>query len=329
MDAHRPDPAASPIAWGMPATVVSFTREIFPNSGVRLMPLHSIGSGTISFGLVSIPIRLYTAAAGAGIAFNLLHAKCGNRIRMQQFCPVCHEVVDRSQLVKGYEFAKDQYVRFSEEELRSLEGEASKVIDLTEFVPLPKVDPIYFEKTYYLGPDKGGEKAYRLLADAMAKMDRVALGKFVMRGKESLVLIRPAQGGLMLHTMYFADEVRDFGEVDKGESAKVREGELDLATRLIDELSRDDFKPEQYQDDYRLRVQDVVNQKVEGKEITAVSPEVHRAEVIDLMEALKQSLGKGAAEVGPARIEKKPPVKVVKRPAADAKPERKAHAGRK
>jgi DNA end-binding protein Ku len=292
------------------------------------MPPHSIGSGTISFGLVSIPIRLYTATSSEGVAFNLLHAKCGNRIRMQQYCPVCQVVVERSQLVKGYEFAKDQYVRLSDEEIRSLEGEASKVIDIAEFVPLPTVDPIYFEKTYYLGPDKGGEKAYRLLADAMAKMDRVALAKFVMRGKESLVLVRPAQNGLMLHTMYFADEVRDFGEIDKGDSAKVREGELALATRLIEELSHEEFKPEQYQDEYRLRVLDLINLKIEGKEITAASPEVHRAEVIDLMDALKQSLGKRGAEGEAPHLPKKPPVKVVRRPAA-SKPERKAHAGRK
>src|SRR3990170_5098269 len=168
------------------------------------MPPHSIGSGTISFGLVSIPIKLYTAAASASASFNLLHAKCGSRIKQQTVCPTCNEVVDRAGLVRGYEFTKDQYVRVTEEELKSLEGEASKIIDIAEFVPLPTVDPIYFEKGYYLGPDKGGEKAYRLLADAMAQTNRVALAKLVMRGKENLVLIRPAQGGLMLHTMYFA-----------------------------------------------------------------------------------------------------------------------------
>ncbi|MET0850509.1 MAG: Ku protein, partial [Candidatus Rokuibacteriota bacterium] len=213
------------------------------------MPPHSTGSGTISFGLVSIPIRMYTAAASGGVAFNMLHAKCGSRIRQQTFCPACNETVERNALVRGYEYTKDQYVRFGEDELKALEGEASKVIDIEEFVPLDRVDPIYFEKTYFLGPDKGGEKAYRLLADAMAKSDRVALAKFVMRGKESLVLIRPSQKGLMLHTMYFADEVRDFGEIDKGESAKIRDGELDLAQRLIDELTREEFKPEQYQDE--------------------------------------------------------------------------------
>ncbi len=299
------------------------------------MPPHSIGSGTISFGLVSIPIKMYTAASSAGVSFNLLHAKCGNRIKMQQFCPVCNEVVDRAGLVKGYEFAKDQYVRFTDEELKALEGEASKVIDIAEFVPLPTVDPIYFEKTYYLGPDKGGEKAYRLLADAMAKTDRVALAKFVMRGKESLVLIRPVQGGLMLHTMYFADEVRDFGEIDKGQSAKIREGELELAQRLIDELSHEEFKPDQYEDDYRLRVLDLVNSKVEGKEVTAVGPEVQRAQVIDLMDALKQSLAKRAATPAPgepaAPVEKKPAVKAAKRAAAAEaeKPASKAQAAKK
>jgi DNA end-binding protein Ku len=295
------------------------------------MPPHSIGSGTISFGLVSIPIKMYTAASPAGVSFHLLHAKCGSRIKMQQFCPVCNEVVERGALVKGYEFAKDQYVRFTDEELRALEGEQSRVIDIAEFVPLQTVDPIYFEKTYYLGPDKGGEKAYRLLADAMAKTDRVALAKFVMRGKESLVLIRPARHGLMLHTMYFADEVRDFGEIDKGEGAKIRDGELDLALRLIDELSHAEFKPGQYEDDYRVRVLDLVNLKVEGKEITAAGPEVQRAQVIDLMEALKESLAKRTAATGepaPAGMEKKPPVKVVKRPTA-ARPASKAQAAKK
>jgi DNA end-binding protein Ku len=297
------------------------------------MAPHSLGSGTISFGLVAIPVKLYTAASAGGVSFNLLHAKCGSRIKQQTFCPACNEVVERSALVKGYEFQKDQYVRFTDEELKSLEGEASKVIDIAEFVPLSSVDPIYFEKTYYLGPDKGGEKPYRLLADAMAKSDRVALATFVMRGKESLVLVRPAQDGLMLHTMYFADEVRDFGEIEKGKSVNLREGELALAERLIGELSHDAFKPEQYEDQYRSRVLDLANSKVEGKEITAAAPEAQRAQVIDLMDALKQSLAKkaGAAPAQPAEkivapSAKKPPAKAPRRAASS---DRKAQAGRK
>jgi DNA end-binding protein Ku len=302
------------------------------------MPPHSLGSGTISFGLVSIPVKMYTAASPAGVSFNQLHAKCGSRLRQQMFCPVDNEVVDRSQIVKGYEFQKDQYVRFTDEEIKSLEGEASRVIDIAEFVPLSSVDPIYFEKTYYLGPDKGGEKPYRLLADAMAKTEQVALAKFVMRGKESLVLIRPAQGGLMLHTMYFADEVRNFGEISKGESATLKEGEMGLALRLIEDLTHAEFKPEQYQDDYRQRVLDLVNLKVEGKEVTMAAPETHRAQVIDLMDALKQSLAKrtGSRDEAPARkadaaqpIAKKPPMKAAKRAADQEKVEKKAQAGKK
>jgi DNA end-binding protein Ku len=294
------------------------------------MPPHSIGSGTISFGLVSIPVKMFSAASSAGVSFNMLHAKCGSRIRQQTFCPVCNVVVERAELVKGYEFAKDQYVRVSDDELKGLEGESSKLIDIAEFVPLDRVDPIYFEKTYYLGPDKGGEKAYRLLSDAMTASGRVALAKFVMRGKESLVLIRAAQGGLMLHTMYFADEVRSFAEIDKGESAKIRDGEMALAQQLIDGLSSAEFEPERYADEYRQRVLELVDSKVEGKEIIAAGPPVQRAQVIDLMEALKESLAKHAPG-GAAATEKKPPVKIARRAEAKAEPApaRKAQAGRK
>jgi len=291
------------------------------------MPPHSIGSGTISFGLVSIPVKMYTAAGSGGVSFNLLHGKCGSRIKQQTLCPVCNEVVDRTALVRGYEFAKDQYVRFTDEELKSLEGEASQVIDIAEFLPLEKVDPIYFERTLYLGPDKGGEKAYRLLADAMSKTDKVALAKFVMRGKESMVLIRPAQKGLMLHTMYFADEVRDFGEVDKGESAKIKEGELGLAERLIGELTNDAFKPEQYHDEYRDRILERVSNKVEGKEVTAVAPQEQRAQVIDLMDALKQSLDKRIASSPQGKLERKPAAKATRSTAAPEK--KKAQTGKR
>ena len=281
------------------------------------MPPHALGSGTISFGLVSIPIKLYTSASSQSVAFNLLHAKDGSRVRQQYVCALDNEVVERGDLVKGFEFAKDQYVRVTDAELKALEGEASKIIDIAEFVPLDRVDPIYFEKTYYLGPDKGGEKAYRLLAEAMAKSDRVALAKFVMRGKETLVLIRAAQGGLMLHTMYFADEVRDFGEIDKGASAKVREGELELAVKLLGELANEAFEPERYTDEYRQRVLDLVRTKVEGKEVVAAAPRAERGHVIDLMEALKTSLAERAASP------KKPPAKMVsKRPEPPPPPAR-------
>lgn len=267
------------------------------------MAAHAVGSGTISFGLVSIPVKLYTAASSESVSFNLLHAKCGSRIKQQRFCPVCNEVVENAGLVKGYQFAKDQYVRVPDEELKALEGEASQAIEISEFVPLATVDPIYFEKTYYLGADKGGEKAYRLLSDAMNKAGKVALAKFVMRGKENLVLVRSAKKGLMLHTMYFADEVRSFDEIGKGETAKVNDAEIDLAIRLIAELSKAEFKPEQFEDQYRQRVLDLINTKVAGKEITITEPLAQRAQVIDLMAALKESLEKTT------RAEKKPAVR--------------------
>ncbi|HZE19986.1 MAG TPA: Ku protein [Candidatus Angelobacter sp.] len=275
------------------------------------MPAHSIGSGTLSFGLVSIPVKMFTAASSESLSFNLLHEKCGGRIKQQQICPTCNEVLDRTQLVKGYEFSKEQYVRFTDEELKKLEFEASRMIDIAEFVPLKEVDPVYFEKAYYLGPDKGGDKAYRLLTDAMIKTDRVALAKFVMRGKENLVLIRATQDGLMLHTMYYADEVRDFGEIDKGKEASSKPGELDLALRLINELSTKEFKPEQYHDEYRDKLMNVVEQKVEGKEITSIAPQVQKTQVIDLMEALKQSLETRTAKDGKSAT-KKPAAKAVK-----------------
>ena len=284
------------------------------------MPPHSIGSGTLSFGLVSIPVKMYTAASSAGISFNQLHEKCGSRIKQQLLCPVCNEVVERAALVKGYEFTKDQYVRLTEDEIKKLEGETTQMIDIEEFVPLDQVDPIYFEKTYYLGPDKGGEKAYRLLSDAMRKAGRVALAKFVMRGKENLVLIRPAKDGLMLHTMYFADEIRDFGEVDKGEDAKVKPGELELAERLVGELSSDSFKPEKYDDEYRVRVLAAVEEKVEGKEVTSLAPQAQRTQVIDLMDALKQSLGKrGTGAAGGAAAGGRKVTELEKKPAARAR----------
>ena len=277
------------------------------------MPPHSTGSGTLSFGLVSIPVRMYTAASSQSVSFNQLHEKCGGRIKQQIMCPACNEVLERTQIVKGYEFAKEQYVRFTEEELKRLDGENSQLIDIEEFVPLDQVDPIYFEKTYYLGPDKGGGKAYRLLCESMAKAGKVALAKFTMRGKENLVLIRASQDGLMLHGMYYADEIRDFGEVDKGKDATVKPGEMELAMRLIGDLTNPKFEPQKYHDEYRGRVLQVVESKVEGKEIVAAGPAVQRTQVIDIMDALKQSLETRTKSGAP---EKKPAAKAKRATAA-------------
>jgi DNA end-binding protein Ku len=256
------------------------------------MPARSVGSGTVSFGLVSIPIKLYVATHSEAPSFNMLHQPCGSRIKQQIFCPRCERTVERSELVKGYEVAKDQYVTFTDDELRALETAASSSIDIQEFVPLADVDPIFFETAHYLGPDKGGEKAYHLLADAMREREVVAIAQHVSRGKERLVLIRPIAKGLVLHTLYYADEVRDFDEVGLGDAGQRRDGEMRLAQQLIGELTGQTFTPEQYRDHYRDRLREVVDKKVAGEETTIAETAPPKAQVIDLMEALKQSLAR-------------------------------------
>jgi DNA end-binding protein Ku len=247
-------------------------------------------TGILSFGLVAIPVRIRPATQNQNVSFNWLHAKCGSRVRNRHHCPVCDVAVERDDLIRGYEFAKDQYVRFTEAELETLETEASKSIDLKEFVPLSKIDPVYFESSHYLGADEGGGKPYRLLADAMAKTGRAALAELVTRGKEQLVLIRPYRDGLMMHTMYYANEVRNFGEIPKAENAKLSDEEIQLGTDLIESMS-DEFKPDRYKDEYRIRVLAMLDEKSKGQQITVPRPtEPRHGQVIDLMQALKQSM---------------------------------------
>ena len=254
------------------------------------MSARAIGRGTISFGLVSIPVKLYPATSSNAVQFNFLHEKCRSRARQHYFCPKCNQTVERSELVRGYEFAKDQYVVLTDEELKETEAHASELIEIEEFIPLGGVDPLYFEKGYYLGPDKGGEKAYRLLANAMTSSQRVSVARFVMHSKEHLVILRPTQGGLMLHTAYHADEIRPFTEIDRAEDAPLKPGELELACQLIGQLASDSFDPGKYHDGYRERVKEIIQKKIEGQEIATTSPREGKAQVIDLMEALKQSL---------------------------------------
>jgi DNA end-binding protein Ku len=256
------------------------------------MAPRSIGSATVSFGLVSIPVRLYVATHSEQPSFNLLHGECGSRIKQQTWCPVHERVVERRELARGREVQKGEYVTFTEDELKALEAAASMAIDIQEFVPLDQVDPVYFENTHYLGPDKGGEKAYQLLADAMIETRMVALAQHVSRGKEHLVLVRPHQDGLALHVLYYADEVRPFAEIEKGPKVEVKPGEVELARMLIDQLSATAFQPEKYRDHYRDRLQEVVDQKVAGQEVTVPEVVEPRAQVIDLMDALKQSLAR-------------------------------------
>jgi DNA end-binding protein Ku len=246
----------------------------------------------------------------------MLHQACGTRIKQQLYCPHCERVIERNETVKGFEFEKGRYVTFGEDELKALEAEANRSIDIHEFVPLDKVDPIFFEDAHYVGPDKGAEKAYQLLAAAMRDTGKVALAQFVRYGKEHLVLIRPYNGALVLHSMFYADEVRSTDDVKPGADVKVRSNEIELARRLVEQLSADDFKPEQYKDEYRDRVQGVVEKKVAGEEVTAAEPEQPRAQVIDLMEALKASLAtKGRPAARPSTTREA----AAKRPAASAR----------
>ena len=258
------------------------------------MPSRPIGSGTVSFGLVSIPVKLYSAAeSSASISFNMLHAKCKTRLKQQYICPKDAEIVPRDQMVKGYEFAKDQYVAFTEEELKALMEESNRAIEITEFVPATKVDPIYFDGAYYLGPDKGGDKAYHLLVKAMRQTGRSALAKWAARGKQYLVLVRAVEKGLVMQQLLYADEVRAFSEVPVGD-ADVKEAELKLAVQLVEQIASDEFRPESYEDEVRKRMQEAIQRKVEGQEITA-APEQPRAQIIDIMEALKASLAAKSA----------------------------------
>ncbi|MBX5481222.1 MAG: Ku protein [Myxococcaceae bacterium] len=282
------------------------------------MAARSTGTATISFGLVSIPIKLYsTSESSSGISFNLLHDKCKGRLKQQYICPRDNnEIVDRGSIVKGYEFAKDQYVIFTEEELKALEEQATKTIEITEFVPLDRVDPLYFEKAYYVGPDKGAERAYRLLGLALRETGRCALARYAARGKQSLVLLRPFEEGLVMQELRYADEVKSFKEIDLGNAAEVKEAELKLATQLIAHGSNEQFQPEKYKDEVRARIQEQIQRKIAGESISAAP--APQAQIIDLMEALKASLA-GKTSSAPAADTSS----AVPAPEADAQAERK------
>lgn len=274
------------------------------------MAARATGSTTISFGLVSIPIKLYTATSSQSVGFNMLHQECGSRVKQQLFCPVHEKVIERDDTVKGYEVSKGQYVVFSQEELSKLEAEKTNTIDITEFVPASSVDFIQIEKTTYLGPDKGGHKAYNLLGHAMRHTDVVAIGRYNARGKSYVVMIRPYEKGLALHQLFYADEVRPFEDVDIGDDVRFSAAEQDLAEKLIDQLRVDSFDPAQYRDEYSDRVREAAEQKAQGQEITT-APEQPPAQIIDLFEALKRSLEgneskrEGKVAKGPKKAEPK------------------------
>ena len=306
------------------------------------MAARSIASLLVSFGMVSIPVKLYAATqASAGNSFNLLHGACGSRLRQQYVCIKEDVVVERADMVKGYEFAKDQYVMFTPEELTALGEKATQTVEIDEFVPAESIDPIYYDKAYFLGPDKGGAKPYALLAESMRKSKQTAVGRYAARGKQYIVQLRPVPGGLVMQQLLYAPEVRTIEDVEIPE-APVRDAELTLAQQLIAQISSPTFDPTKYEDDVKKRIETAIEQKLEGQEI-AVSPSVPEAggQVIDLMEALKASLAKmpakrpsakaptEAAAEAPAELKAVPKKSPKKTAEADEAPVQKRKAGRR
>ncbi len=277
-----------------------------------------MATGTISFGLVAISVRLYsTTVTGARIGMNWINPATGSRVKMKHWDPTTEELVERENLVKGYEFAKGQFVIFSEEELEEIIFKATHSIDIKEFVPLEQVDPIHFDKAYYLGSNTGGERPYQLLAKVMREKQRAAIAMYAARGKNYLVLLRPFQDGLMMQQLRYANEIRAFEDIEIGE-ADIDKAELALAEQIVDQISNDNFEPEQYRDTARERLEEIIAKKIEGQEITAAPEEETEGQIIDLMEALKSSLAESADE--------KPARKAARRKSSTAKKTTKAKA---
>jgi len=279
------------------------------------MAARSIASLTVSFGLVAIPVKLFSATeASKQISFNLLHKACGSRLKQQYFCIKEEIPVAREDMAKGYEFAKDQYVMFTPEELKAMEEVGTHMAEITEFVPLEAVDPVYFDKAYYLAPDKGGAKPYALLATALRESKRCALGRWAARGKQYIVMIRPVEDGLVMQQLLYAGEVRSIEDIEIP-PGEVKDAELKLAQQLIEQQAVDTFDPTPYVDDVRTRIEAEIQKKVEGQEITMAEAPEGGGQVIDLMEALRASLekktparhtGDAAARTAPAAAPRGP-----------------------
>src|SRR6201998_2794193 len=228
----------------------------------------SIGSVTVSFGLVAIPVKLFSATqAGNTISFNLLHKTCGSRLKQQYVCQKESVLVERDDMVKGYEFAKDQYVRFSPEEIKALEEAGSHSVEISEFVPIESIDPVYFDKTYYLAPDKGANKPYALLVEALKQAGRAGVGRWAARGKGYLVILRPIGDVLAMQQLHYAADVRRASEVEVPKT-EVKAAELKLAQQLIDQQTAEKYDPAAYQDEVRGRIEAAIQKKVEGQEIS-------------------------------------------------------------
>ena len=283
------------------------------------MAARSIASLTLGFGLVSIPVKVYSATeSSASIRFNML-AKDGSRVRQQYVSEKDGRVVERADMIKGYEFEKDKFVLFEPTELKALEEGSSHVIEIVAFVPEKSIDPIYYDKAYMLAPDKRGGKPYALLAEAMRKSHRCALARWSWKTKRYVVQVRPAEDGLMLQQLFFADEVRSLKDLNI-EQVDVTQGELDLAMQLIDQIAEDGYDPAAYKDEEKQRVLEAIDRKIAGQQIVAHEEVESPAtgQVIDLMEALRASLGKRGAAAGanggvkPAKVAKAEPAEALK-----------------
>jgi DNA end-binding protein Ku len=298
------------------------------------MAARSIASLTLGFGLVSIPVKVYSATeSSASIGFNLL-TKDGSRVKQQYTSVKSGQVVERADMVKGYEFEKDHFVIFEPEELKALEAEASHVIDIVAFVPDKAVDPIYYDRAYYLGPDKRGAKPYSLLMQAMRKTKRVALARWAWKSKQYVVQVRPGEDGLVLQQLLYADEVRTMKDLDI-EMVKVSDAEVQLATQLIEQISVDNYDPSEFKDEEKDRILAAIDKKIAGKKIVAAhrpdeEPGSPGAQVIDIMDALRASIAKkGSKAVAPAKAEpaaaskeRKPARRAVASPVPAAAPAR-------
>jgi DNA end-binding protein Ku len=266
--------------------------------------MKALWKGSVTFGLVNIPVRLYSAVQEKSLKFHMLHAEDGGRIKYQRVCAICGKEVAWDDIVKGYEYSKDHYVHFTDEELQAVDLDSIKAIDVVNFVPLEDIDPVYFNKTYYIVPEPSGLKAYRLLQQALEAEEQVGIAKIALREKEHLATVRLKDDVFVLETMHWPDEIRQpaFEELEK--KVTVRDPEVKMARQLIQQLSAD-FEPDEFTDEYRTRLEQLVEQKVEGQEITvAAEPEEEPTKVVDLMDALKASVEE-AKKKSPARASTK------------------------
>ncbi len=245
----------------------------------------TVWKGHLTFGLISMPIRMFAAARGERISFNQLHNVCHSRLKQPLFCPVCNRHVERSEIVKGYEYEKDQYVLFSEEELDKIEPPSAHVMEILEFVKLEEIDPLYFDSSYYISPEDAGLKAYQLLMNAMKESGYGAIAKVTMHQREHIVIVRPGSKGMTLHTMFYSNEIRAAESIPT-DKVEVKDQEKKLALQLIESLKAP-FEPQKYHDTYQENVRAMIAAKLQGQQVTEVA-QPHMAPVIDLMEALIQ-----------------------------------------